>query len=452
MTPATPTAAPGYLQTASGIHVPANVLDQQSAGAPFGYAGGRGNYSASMPDKAQNKVVFPELRSTHDITSLDRTEILRKARWASRNTGIGNRIVEGIADMVGFLTPSPTTTDHDWNAEAKALFEEVTGSAMIFDQAGEENFSSRQITLTKKLVEDGDCLLAFTETASGNPSTALYESPQIGNPKGKNANEGWFDGVKKNGLHKRLQFGILDESLRPTDFTISSTDAIFFNDAKPHAPRGVSKFAPFVKRLLDVRQMDNDQLAGIHAANLVGFVVQNDLLEATKTRALVEQAMAANTFGSTPTATTPKTHNQEKVFQESGAMINLDLGQKIATVHDERRHPNCEAFVSYLIRDMAWSTKFPPEVLWFLGQLTGPGVRYMIKSGEKAAKTYRRLLKDLYCQRIWVWTISKLVKQGRLRPCNDPRWWKCEWLEPASMTIDLGRDIASGLDARAGRR
>lgn len=448
MSPATAlNPPPGHLQTSTGLIIPATAFDpapKAAIGGIFGYAGSSGNYTAATKDTSQNSVYFPELRSNWDLSQLDRIELMRKGRWCYSNTGIGARIVDGIAEMVGFMRPSPTTTDSDWNAEAKLIFEEIASSAMIFDQAAEENFYARQITLTKKALTDGDCLLALTETSSGNPSTALYEAPQIGNPKGKTYNDGWIDGVQKNSLHRRLAFGILDENLRATDYQISATNALFFGNARPHAPRGITAFANFVKRLLDVRQMDNDQLAGIHAANLVGFYIKNNALQGGQQAAMVEEAIARNRVGQKPTAAEAK-HLVEDILRDSGTMANLKLGQEIDTVHDERRHPNCEAFVSYLIRDMAWGTGFPPEVLWFLGQLTGPGVRYMIKSGEKAAKRYRRNLIDNYCRRIWVWTVAKLMKQGRLRQCKDPRWWACDWIEPESQTIDLGRDISSGL-------
>jgi len=453
MTPQPTSTLPptGYLQTATGLIIPAGTNDVAFS-PPFGYAGAPGNYTAAVKDPAQASIYFPERRSVFDITPDDRLTILDKARWATRNTGLGNRINEGIAEMVGALAPSPTTTDEEWNQLAKAAFEDVTSSALIFDQAGDENFEQRQLTLTKKLVEDGDCLLALTETASGLPSTALYESPQIGNPKGKSARDGWLDGVQLSGSYRRQAFGILDANLCPTDFSISAFDAIFFGDPKPHAPRGVSKFATFVKRLMDVRQMDNDQLAGIHAANLVGFYLKNNTLENAKAKALMDEAVFKTKFGNTPTADgDQKSYKSEDIFRHSGTMADLNIGQEFATVHDERRHPNTAEFVSYFIRDMAWGTGFPPEVIWFLGQLAGPGVRFMIKSGEKAAKRYRRILRERYCQRIWVWVISKLVKLGRLRPCNDNRWWKCEWLEPESLTIDLGRDIKAGLEEiRAG--
>lgn len=436
------TPPPGYLQTSSGLIFPESSIGP----APFGYGGARGNYTAATPDKAQNTVVFPELRATHDLPPQDRLRIQAMARWAERNTGIGNRIVTGIAEMVGSLSPNPVTSDTKWNTEAKALFNEFTGAAMIFDQAGEDSFETRQLTLTRKRLVDGDCLLALTKTSTDNPSTALFEAHQVGNPKGLNASTGWHDGVLRDARYRRLAYGILDESLRPTDVQLDAADSLYFGDPQTHAPRTASAFACFIKRLLDVRMMDNHQLEGIHAANLVGFYLKNSVLEATKARALADRRIATAVAGEAATTPEERRYNMEQVTGTSSTLAELGLGQSFETVQDTRRHPNTDQFVHYFIRDMAWGSGFPPEVLWFLGELTGPGVRFTIRQGERAAKKYRRNLIDRYCQRIWVWTIATFVKQGRLRPCTDSRWWRCDWLEPESMTIDLGRDITSGLD------
>lgn len=404
-----------------------------------------GNYSAANPSTARGYVYFPELRTKHDLVTEDRQKILTKARWVTRNGGIGKRFRDGIAEMVGSLTPQPKTADSDWNQEALSLFLDLAGAPLIFDAAGEENFWQRQLTLTKLMIQDGDTALALSYTTSGNPSTKLYPATQMLSPRGKTHRDGWFDGVLMQG-DRRVAFNLRDEDLREDVVRLDAADAIYFGDPEPGAPRAVSKFAPFVDRMLDVRELDNDEMKGIKAANMVGFYVTNGILQNAQQQAMFQKFVESAQFGQNNAANAPRRPlKMEQITGYKGDMVNMDLGQDIKTVNDSRRHPNRTDFIDYLIRDFAWGTGFPQEVLWFLGRLTGPAVRYMIKSGERAARHYRDILKRRYCQRIWVWFVSAMMNQGRLRRCKDRRYWQCEWLEPESMTIDLGRDIAAGL-------
>ena len=416
-----------------------------STGASYG--GGSG-YTAANPSTARGYVYFPTLNPARELTSTARTTILAQARWCVRNMGIAARFQTGIAEMVGFLTPQPSTSDIGWNILAKQLFDDTMGSRLIFDRAGVDNFYTRQITLTQLLLQDGDAGLAFTYDDGGNPQTALYQGPQISTGRAYSDysnKDGWWDGVKLGTNGRAEKYALLDGDLSKKAAEIEAKDFLLFANPLPGCPRGVSKFATFVSRMLDVREVDNDEMRGIKAANLVGFALTQSMMDTAKNTALINKTIAKSQFGVTPTADEPKTHEIEEIFRGGGTMARLEIGEKIETIHDERRHPNRQELIDYFIRDMAWGTGFPPEVLWFLGQLTGPAVRYMIKSGERAANNYRRLLKDLYCQRVWGWWVSVMIKQGRLRPCNDRRFWNCDWIAPASLTIDAGRDISSGL-------
>lgn len=425
---------------------PSGLLVPESTGA----AEVSGNYTAAQQSTTRSYVYFPELRPQHDLPAADRKKIIEKARWCATNIGLGTRIVDGIAEMVGALTPQPATTDAEWNQEILALFRDLAGSPLIFDRAGEENFWDRQLTLTKQLVVDGDCLLALTSTSTGNPATQLYLSPQIGTPIGKTYRDGWFDGVLLDASNRRIRYNLKDNDLWKDGLQLSAQDALYFGDPKAQAPRSASKFAPIVDRMLDVRELDNDEMMGIKVSNLVGFYIANATAESIQRLPLSEKFTTGRKFGAVQSAGGTGDPTQdlqwESITQPGGTLTTLQPGQEIKAVHDARRHENRQAFIDYFIRDMAWGTGFPPEVIWFLGQLTGPGVRFMIKSGERAAKRYRRLLESRYCRRIWVWFVSKMIKSGRIRPCKDPRYWACEWLEPESLTIDLGRDTKSGLD------
>lgn len=435
----------------------ANLMNIQRSLAPVAAATstssvGDSAYSAAVSrTDAPGYVYFPTLSTRRDLSTAAREEIIRKARWLCYNMGLAGRIRDGIASMVGFLTPSPQTNDQEWNVAAKALFEDIAGSAMIFDRSAQENFYTIQPVLTQLLLQDGDCGLVLTETSTGNPAVKLYQSPQIKSPRVMDyaRRKNWRDGVYVSADDVPLSYQLWDGDLSGPQLEVKASEFIHFAKPQTGRTRGLSAFARAADRLLDIRQIDNSEATGIHAANMVGFYLQNEIMSGSSP-AMFERIAAltsAGTIGGDGAATKPdKKIQMEEITRSEGAMVELGVGQKLATLHDTRRHPNRQELVEYFIRDCCVGTGFPSEVLWHIGRMTGPGVRFTIRQGERAAQVYRSILRTRFCQRVWTWFVAKMMKQGRLARCRDPRFWNCEWIEPESLTIDLGRDSRAGLD------
>jgi capsid protein len=408
-------------------------------------------FTGAEASESRGYVYFPELRSRHELTAYTATELRRRARWLTRNMGIARRFRRGIAEMVGSLRPQPSTADGAWNSAALAAFEDIAFAPLIFDRSGNENFFDRQITLIERALEDGDSILTLTETNTGLPATALFEAPQCASGK-RSRTEGWFDGVRVNRDSRRTHYRLLGpDGDETTAVEIDSADVIHFGlFESPHSPRGMTGFVHAVNRLLDIREIDNDTQRGIKAANLVGFYIANAAISGPEKLPLSSNFTAArNPLADMTGATGAQTKDilMETLTRPGGALVEMGKGQELKALHDERRHPNQQAAIDHFIRDCAWGFDWPPEVLWFLGSLTGPAVRFMIKAGERSARRLRRQLATRYCQRIWTYTIARLIKAGRLPRPRDPRWWSCEWIEPESLTIDFGREYNAALAA-----
>lgn len=440
-----------YLSTPAGLLVPDTITDAPrtsslyGGGGGFGYGGAPGNYSAGMQSDGRGYVYFPDLAAKRDLRPQARIEITRKARWLTRNTGIGGRFRDGIADLVGFLTPQPSTKDQDWNEEILHLFLEVMGNPLTFDAAGEENFFDRQLTLTRLSLQDGDCGLALALDDAGNPVTQLYQGPQISNPYGGDLRDGWWDGVRTDSNQRIEEISLLNDDLSEQAFVMDASEFLLYGRREPGAVRGTSIFCRFADRMLDVREIDNDEMRGIKASNLVGIVITNGVLQNQQNAAVLQKMIAASAMGEEVKGNVKKEIDLEQITRGGGAIAELGLGQSMDVIHDDRRNPNRASLIDYFIRDMAWASKYPPEVLWFIGQLNGPSVRFTIKQAERANECYRHPLEWKFCKRIWAWFTAQMQQQGRIRWCKDRNFTACDWRRSSSMTVDAGRDISNGL-------
>lgn len=416
---------------------------QPQAQVSFGFGGSSG-YTAADQSTARGMIWFPNLDSKRELNGYSRTEIIRKARWLCRNDGMARRFRRGIAEMVGCLRPNPNTSDQGWNEEALAAFAAIAESPLVFDRAGREDFYQRQVTLTERALEDGDCSVVLTQTGNYNPATALFEAPQM---EGVEKEGDWIDGVLVNSDGRALKYRYTDPG-RENAVIIDAANVIHFGLFETsRSIRGVSGFAHAVNKLIDVRELDNDQMLGIKAANQVGWYLKNADANAADLPINGAKVKITNPLAAMTGAQGAQTRDltMEAIVGPGGKVVELDRGQDLSIIHDERRHPNAQALINEFVRNCSWGFDFPPEALWFLGSLTGPAVRYTIKSAERATKRYRKNLERNFCQRFWVYAVAKLMRQGMLRQCSDPQWWKCQWIQPESLTIDLGRDWAASI-------
>ena len=417
-----------------------------ASGIPQAYNGS--GYTAADSSTMRGMIYFPNLDSKTNLTHYTRVETSRKARWLEGNMGIGRHFANTIPRLVGPLTPQPSTSDDTWNEAALAFFNRTQGSRMIHDQSGMESFYTRQRTIVKRGIVDGDCFVGLTTTTAGNARTVLYEAPQIGNGVGMNRENGWFDGVKIDRYGKKIAYSILEAgTYERVGIEVPARQLMHCGKFEsPQSPRGLTAFIHAINRMLDIRQIDNDTLRGIKAANLVGFYLTNEALSN------IDAAPAAGRFKTAAfngiantNVPDPKPIKYEELTQGGGNMMTLNQGQDIKTVNDSRRHPNQQAVINYFIEDCAWGFGMPPAILWSIASLTGPAVRFVMRMAEKTLKEYRDNLKEQFCQPYWVYTMALAQKNGQLPQCKDQDWWKCNWIAPSALTIDAGRDSAAGI-------
>lgn len=420
--------------------------------APSASAGGWGaggsGYTAANESPNRGVIYFPQLDSRLALTQYTRRETMRKARWLEANMGIGRHFANTIPRLVGPLIPQPATRDTKWNELALEFFNRTQGSRMIHDQAGMENFFTRQRSVVKRGIVDGDCFLGLTTTTTGNARTVFYESPQVGNAADMDHRNGWFDGVKIDRYGKKTHYCILEPGSFSQKGTPVPANQILHcgRFETPQSPRGLTAFIHAILRMLDIREIDGDTLKGIKAANMVGFFLTNQVLSNLETAPAGGRLRKEDWRGSTATnVTAPKNVTYEEVITQGGNFMQLGQGQDLKVLNDSRRHPNQQAVIDYLIHDICAGFGYPQEAFWSISGITGPAVRYIMRMAEKTLNEARDGLREQFCQPFWTYHTALAVRNGQLPQCKDPDWWKCNWIAPSALTIDAGRDSAAGI-------
>lgn len=423
---------------ASSPAIPAPSGDLSMFSGGWGAGGG---HQGADDSRLRSYVYFPELDTRREISSYTRTEILRKVRFLMANQGIAKRGVYGLARMVAGtgLTPQATTSDRLWNSLAERAFANATESAAVFDVGGRYNFAKSQLAQLRWRYRDGDCATVLTSSESGRARFAFYEGHQIGNagrlPPGYDQNE-WRDGVRHDRNNRATQYRFLGDAASFVD--VDAADVLFYCDyERGGQSRGLSILSHAINHLLDCAEITSYIKTGVKLSNQHGYWLE---YPAGTTK---QEQGAARRVGGNGNATTVQTNAGPVTFKQlagGGAIPDLQPGAVLKFNNSAHPHPNNLSLMEFLIRDMAWGAGVAPELMWNIVALGGANTRFVMADAQGWIEEQQADLVRLYNARVWIYTLAKEMKSGRLRRCEDPEWWKHAWIPPPRLTVDIGRD------------
>lgn len=422
-----------------------------------GTGGGAGNgYDAVSSSTMRGYIYWPQLDTRKEITAYTRTEIMRRARALAENVGLATHILEGLADLIGYLTPMAATGDREWNKIANSVFREKQSVPEVFDASGKFGFWEYQLHLDVAAFRDGDILPVLTETSSGTARLATYEAHQIANPYGIPSRvDGWNDGVKVNRFLRHQAYNLVDPDDRARIRTVNAGDCIYYGHFKKIGhTRPVSILRHAINHLVDMAEIVRDVKYGIKVRNQIPLSLETALgspnFSAGATQAIVSQVRSKSvsaTDGEGNAAT--QSIEYEEVMQ-GGNIPRLGPGQSLKAIVDASPHPNQLALLDFMVRDISWGCGVAPEILWDINSLRGANNR-LLNSKLQRWIGARLLRKRNFVRRYWVYAIAKELKAGRLPECRDPEWWKVTMLPQANITADRGREGKLDIELVANR-
>lgn len=417
-----------------------------SAAETFEYSG---NYQGASFTKARGYPLWGTLDTRYDLQSFDQRELVRRSRALFANSGIA-RVPITIAMMVGSQTPQMASASKSWNKVAEQLLRFENGSAMICDVAGTHNLEDAQRLIEFLAMRDGDCFVVLTKTSTGRASWRIYEGHVVnGQPNDAGNNQYWNQGILRNANGRPVSYYFEDQNpIGAVGGTvIPASDVIHYQYNDGMAPRGIPALAHAIVNIIDIIERRGFTKATIKLRAMLGLQITADaeakpqgdrpflspMLNATGPRA----GLPANSMDQGP-----KVENVE-MAGNTASIMRLPPGYKADVLNDDSPSPNATEFENELLRDVAIGLQMPPQVIFWLEKQTGPMVRFTVRMAEKRIAQRRQYMRNTFLNRWIGYQLSLAIKAGNLTvPASGlpDKWYACTYKEPASLTIDVGRD------------
>lgn len=192
-----------------------------------------------------------------DADSATREEIIRKARYFEKNSGLVNR----LADLFEQFTVGPcglqliaASSEEKWNVTATERWTEWQRFA---DLTSLQPFSVLQSLIARRWFIDGEIFILKTRGSESpsRPRIQLIESHRVRTPDSMTADEGQriVDGVEIDGRGRPVAYWIRDGFNEDSFRRVPANQVVHvFEPSRPGEYRGMSFFAPVLNELHDL--------------------------------------------------------------------------------------------------------------------------------------------------------------------------------------------------------
>lgn len=361
-----------------------------------------------------------------DMTAHDRLTMLKKSRYAERNSPQARQIFN---DLVLYpIGDGITPQSHAEDAAMAKLYEEYFHEkAKRIDVTGRFSFWQIQRILARAMLRDGDAFAAKVRNGRDEAKLQLIEGHRVGDPFGVPVPERMHDGV---------QFGAYGEIVGFNTYRSDGSSRFIYAPSIMHVvdqeyasgARGIPLLAASLNTLQDYSEVLELEKRAVKDAGDVTRVIKKDggFLDDDTAGEIASNGYgcdlqaAANAFG--------------------GKLLTLAPGESLESLASNRPSPAWAGFVEALNRDIATGI-LPYEFVGDSSKIGGASVRLIAGKAARVFGKYSQVIVETLCVPTWGYIIGDGIANGDLP--DDPKWNVTTWTTPKSVTVDAGRDAAN---------
>jgi capsid protein len=360
-----------------------------------------------------------------DLTPYDRLTMVRKCRWAERNSGLFKQI---LADMCLYtvgdgIKPQSHASTPEIQERYEAYFAE---KAKRIDITNRFSFYQAQSILLRGMIRDGDSFAAKVRNGSGEAKIQLMEAHRVGDP---------LEGKVPEGMHDGIQFGPYGEYIAVNIYRsdgssrqiLAQSMMMVVDQEYASGARGVPLLQHSINSIQDEME--------ILALEKQAVKDNGDITRIIKKEGGVLDGDMANELGSVTGGSYSNLANTM-----GGKLIALEPGESMDSFQSNRPNATFNGFISALERDISMGV-LPYEFVSDPSKIGGASVRLITAKAARVFGKYQNVIIENFCVPTWGYIIGQGIADGELP--DDPQWNQVSWTTPKSVTVDAGRDAAN---------
>jgi capsid protein len=393
-----------------------------SSGATFNNQYSGNQWGSTVQTYARRVIYAPQPDDMRrDLSPWDRNEMVKKCRWAERESALFRQILNDLTIYVVGDGIKPQS--HAENPETARLYEEYFArEAKRIDVSG-KSFYQCQSILIRALIRDGDAF-AIKVVNGDRAQIQIIEAHRVGDPTDADTPADCWDGIG---------FGKYNE---PIYYSVYQADG---------SSRKVE--AQSVMHVMDMETASGSRGVPVLQSSLNGVQDVKEILElerrAVKDNGDVTRVIKKGSgfLDDDAASEISSNHNSAEIIasQMGGKAIVLESSDSFESFESKRPNSTFVGFLAALEKDIC--SILPYEFVKDVTTAGGAGVRLVTAKAARVFGKYANVMTESFCQPTWEYIIADGIARGEIP--DDPRWWATSWTTPKSVTVDAGRESSS---------
>jgi capsid protein len=401
----------------------AAIMDNQGSGFGGSYSG----WQSTMFSNSR-RAIFGQAPGDlrQDLTPWNRMAMIRKCRWAERNSGLFKQILN---DMVLYsVGDGIKAQSHASTPEMQEIYEAYFAEkGKRIDITNRFSFYNCQAILLRGMIRDGDSFAAKVRNANGDAKLQLMEAHRVGDPLDEN--------VVIPGIHDGIVYGPYGEYTAVNVYKSDGSNRQILAQSMMHVVdheyasgcRGIPLLQSSINSIQDEME--------ILALEKQAVKDNGDVVRTIQKQGGVLDQDTANELGALNTPSYTSIANTM-----GGKLLVLDQGESLTSFQSNRPNSTFTGFLAALERDIAQGV-LPYEFVGDSSKLGGATVRLVTAKAGRVFAKYQTIVIEQFCVPTWGYIIGQGIAAGDIP--DDPKWTEVSWTTPKSVTVDAGREAAN---------
>ena len=393
-----------------------------SNGATFNNQYSGNQWGSTVQTYARRVIYAPQPDDMRrDLAPWDRNEMVKKCRWAERESSLFRQILNDLCIYV--VGDGIKWQSHAENPETARLHEEYFAmKAKNLDVSGKSFFQSQAI-LTRAMFRDGDAF-SLKADLNGEAKTQIIEAHRVGDPTDRDTPSDCWDGIGFGKYNEPIYYSVYqaDGSSRK----VEAQSVMHIVDMETASgSRGVPTLQSALCAIQDVKELLDLERRAVRDNGDVTRVI-------FKGSGFLDEEAASEISSN---------HNSAEniASQMGGKAVVLESSDRFESFESKRPNSTFVGFLAALEKDIC--SILPYEFVKDPNSAGGAAVRLVTAKAARVFGKYQNIIIERFCQPTYEYIIADGIAKGEIP--DDPRWWSASWTTPKSVTVDAGREAAN---------
>ena len=356
-----------------------------------------------------------------DLSPWDRNEMVKKCRWAERESSLFRQILNDLVIYVVGDGIKPQA--HASDPETSRLYEEYFArKASRLDVSG-KSFYQCQAIVTRAMIRDGDAFCIKAEL-NGEARIQTIEAHRVGDPTDADTPADCWDGIGFGKYNEPIYYNVYKSDGGSRKVEAQSVMHIVDMETASGS-RGVPVLQSSLNAIQDIKEILELERRAVKDNGDVTRVIKkgSGFLDEDAASEISSNHNSADSIAS----------------QMGGKAIVLESTDSFESFESKRPNSTFVGFLAALEKDIC--AILPYEFVKEPNSAGGAAVRLVTAKAARVFGKYQQVILTTFCQPTYEYIIADGIAKGEIP--DDPMWWSASWTTPKSVTVDAGREAAN---------